>query len=164
MEGLFCSPSVSSHSRSYQFVYVNRRPIYHKSIHAFVDNTYKKINQLLGGSSSSAAASTASAASKHRRSATTSGAAITLSAGGSAASAALSQPSVSQSTDAKAGTGKRSGSPVKRIRSHAVFVLNMTCPPRSYDVAYDPNKVSIEFNNWWVAAFILFDDLDDCFS
>ncbi len=143
LDGLCCGPAVSSPSRLYQFVYVNRRPVYHRSIHAYVDTTFKRINSLLtSGSIGSAAAGgggTFIRGMKSAKSRPPSPTPATATAAGAAGVAATA----TSTTTSRGGIAV--GAPA---RSYAVFVFNFTCSDaRAYDIAYDPNKVSIEFSS-----------------
>uniref|UniRef100_T1JGR5 WW domain-containing protein n=1 Tax=Strigamia maritima TaxID=126957 RepID=T1JGR5_STRMM len=42
----------------------------------------------------------------------------------------------------------RRSSPGRNARKHAIYVLNVTCPPSEYDVCFEPSKSLVEFKDW----------------
>ncbi|XP_063594582.1 uncharacterized protein LOC134771578 [Penaeus indicus] len=44
--------------------------------------------------------------------------------------------------------GKSPSSPPKGLKLHGIYVINIECPPKEYDICMDPTKTLVEFRDW----------------
>lgn len=42
----------------------------------------------------------------------------------------------------------KSSSPPKGLKLHGIYVINIECPPKEYDICMDPTKTLVEFRDW----------------